>query len=101
MTPLATISITIAAVRGIAAAAVVIGTTVLSTSEASAYSIQVKMACASDYFSHCSQHALGSPALRQCMRAAGPELSKGCVKALVSAGEVSQAEVERRSASLR
>jgi hypothetical protein len=32
------------------------------------------------------------------MRANGHKLSKRCVNALVSAGEVSKAEVERRSA---
>jgi hypothetical protein len=59
------------------------------------------MACMSDYFSYCSSYSVGSPQLRQCMRAAGPKLSKGCVSALVAAGEVSQAEVSRRQASLR
>jgi hypothetical protein len=101
MTPLATLSVTFAAVRGVAAAAFVFGTTALKTDDAAAYSLQVKMACASDYFSHCSQHAVGSPEVRQCMRAAGPQLSKRCVTALVASGEVSQTEVSRRSASLR
>ncbi len=101
MTPIATLSLTLAAVRGIAAAAVMISTTAVSTTEAFAFGTQVKLACASDYFSHCSQHSLGSPALRQCMRAAGPQLSKRCVNALIAEGEVSQAEVSRRSASLR
>jgi hypothetical protein len=53
----------------------------------------------SDYFSYCSQHAVGSSALRRCMRNAGPRLSKRCVNALISAGEVSQREVSRRAAS--
>jgi hypothetical protein len=35
------------------------------------------------------------------MRAVGYKLSKGCVDALVDAGEVSKAEVARRSASNR
>jgi hypothetical protein len=50
----------------------------------------------SDYFSYCSQHEVGSQALRQCMRQAGPKLSKRCIGALVAAGEVSQVEVDRR-----
>lgn len=66
---------------------------------ASAVSLAVKRACMSDYFSYCSQHAVGSPGLRSCMRAAGPRLSRGCINALVNAGEVSQTEVARKAAS--
>jgi len=101
MTPIATLSVTFAAVRGVAAVAFMLGGATLAPVHADAFSTQVKMACASDYFSHCSQHGLSGPGVRQCMRDAGPQLSKRCVNALVSAGEVSQAEVQRRSASLR
>jgi hypothetical protein len=73
--------------------------TALAT-QASAFSAGVKVSCAGDYFAHCSQHALGSPALRQCMRNAGPKLSDRCVNALVAAGEVSKSEVDRKSASI-
>lgn len=66
---------------------------------ASAVSLAVKRACMGDYFSYCSQHAVGSPELRRCMSNAGPRLSKQCVNALISAGEVSQSEVSRRAAS--
>ena len=83
------------------ALAAIVALSVLPTTQASAFSAGVKMSCAADYFAHCSQHSLGSPALRQCMRDAGPSLSKRCVKALVAAGEVSQTEVDRRSASLK
>jgi hypothetical protein len=69
------------------------------SSAASAVSLAVKRACMSDYFSYCSQHAVGSSALRRCMRNAGPRLSKRCVNALISAGEVSKREVSRRAAS--
>ena len=69
------------------------------TSTASAVSLAVKRACMGDYFSYCSQHGVGTPGLRRCMRNAGPRLSKRCVNALISAGEVSQAEVSRRAAS--
>lgn len=71
---------------------------VLFGSAAWAVSPQVKRACANDYFAYCSMHPVGSSALRKCMHAAGPKLSKVCVKALVSAGEVSKAEVARRAA---
>lgn len=69
------------------------------TSQAGAVSLGVKLACASDYYSYCSQHPSGSVAVRQCMRAHGPQLSKRCVNALISAGEVSKVEVGRRRAA--
>lgn len=69
--------------------------------QAGAVSLAVKLACASDYYAHCSAHPVGSSAVRQCMRNVGPALSKGCIDALVSSGEVSKAEVARRAASLR
>lgn len=68
---------------------------------AAAVSMAVKMACMSDYLANCSQHTIGSPALRSCMRSVGPQLSKSCVRALVAAGEVSQAEVDRRKAAMQ
>lgn len=68
-------------------------------SDAGAVSARVKMACAGDYFSYCSQHSPTSPAVRQCMRANGLKLSNGCVSALVAAGEVSAEEVSRRQAA--
>lgn len=73
----------------------------VSAQPAAAVSMAVKMACMSDYLSNCSQHAIGSPALRSCMRSVGPRLSKSCVRALVGAGEVSQAEVDRRKAAMQ
>lgn len=73
----------------------------LQASPAAAVSMSVKMACMTDYLSNCSQHAIGSPALRSCMRAVGPRLSKRCVSALVAAGEVSQAEVDRKRAAMK
>ncbi|MBU2583210.1 MAG: hypothetical protein KJ622_15990 [Alphaproteobacteria bacterium] len=71
-----------------------------TVSEASAASRAVKMACAGDYFSYCSDHAPGSSGVHSCFRANGNKLSKGCVRALVKAGMVSQSEVSRRAASL-
>lgn len=72
---------------------------VLQSGSAFAVSAAVKRACMSDYFAYCSSHAVGSPGLRSCMNKAGPNLSKGCVAALVSAGEISKTEVDRRQAS--
>ena len=81
-----------------AVAAVAAAALIGQASPAGAVSLAVKRACMGDYFSYCSSHAVGSPGLRQCMRNAGPRLSKGCVNALVAAGEVSKSEVSRRSA---
>lgn len=87
--------------RNLLKLAAVLGVLGLGVSEASAVSFKVKMACASDYYSYCSQHAPDTPGVRQCMRAHGPKLSKTCINALIGAGEVSQAEVARRAAALR
>lgn len=83
------------------AALFMLGAASLPVSQAAAVSPAVKMACLGDYLSYCSSHEIDSPQLRRCMSAAGPKLSKSCVRALVGAGEVSQAEVNRRAASLR
>lgn len=72
---------------------------VVSPQQAAAVSLGVKLACASDYYSHCSQHAVGSPGVRQCMRANGHNLSNRCINALVAAGEVSKSEIQRRMAA--
>lgn len=86
-------------VRNILAVAITLGTLGFST-QASAVSFAVKIACASDYYSYCSQHAPGTKATRQCMRANGSKLSKRCVNALVSAGLVSSKYVMKKKAML-
>ena len=70
-------------------------------SEASAYSLRVKLACAGDYYAYCSSYGLESAELRQCINKVSTRLSQGCIKALVAEGEVSQREVARRFAKLR
>lgn len=96
MRPTIAVTSKFGAARGALTSALVFGALAVSASQAGAVSTAVKFACMSDYFSYCSQHEVGSQALRQCMRSAGPKLSKRCVNALVGAGEVSQAEVDRR-----
>lgn len=95
MTPISTIL----AARAALAAAVALGTLAASANQASATSLAVKMACASDYYAHCSQHTPDSPGVRKCMRAVGRNLSKGCINALVAAGEVKKSVVEKKVAS--
>ena len=65
--------------------------------QAGAVNLSVQFACASDYFKYCSKHRVGSKGVRTCMSHHGPRLSKRCINALVKAGEVSQAEVNRRA----
>ncbi|MCC7252666.1 MAG: hypothetical protein IT540_12415, partial [Hyphomicrobium sp.] len=56
--------------RTILAAAITLGT-LTASGQAGAVSLAVKMACATDYYAHCSQHDPNSPGVRKCMRAVG------------------------------
>lgn len=85
----------------ILAATIIAGSFVVHTSQASAVSLSVQFACATDYYAYCSKHDPDGPGVRACMRANGLKLSKRCVNALVAAGEVTKAEVERRSAEAK
>ena len=55
--------------------------------------------CAEAYRKYCSEYGLESAALRNCMDRNGRALPHNCVEALIDAGEVSRAEVERRKKS--
>lgn len=55
-----------------------------------------KRKCAEDYRRFCSQWGLGTRGLENCMRRHGDQLTKACVRGLIAAGAVSQAEVDRR-----
>jgi hypothetical protein len=74
---------------------------ITTTHRVEAVSPQVRAACANDYLSNCSRFKPESAETRRCMRAVGHRLSKGCIQALVAAGEVSKSEIARRSASAR
>jgi hypothetical protein len=82
----------------ILAGAIALGTISVHAGQASAASLAVQLACATDYYAYCSKHDPDGPATRACMNANGARLSNRCVNALVSAGEVSRAEVDRRAA---
>jgi hypothetical protein len=56
--------------------------------------------CADDYRRFCRQWGLETRGLENCMRRHGDRLTNACIAALVRAGEVSQAEVNRRRAAL-
>ncbi|MFM7083586.1 MAG: hypothetical protein ACKOW3_01095 [Hyphomicrobium sp.] len=59
------------------------------SNEAFSLDMRVKMACAADYFAHCSAYSPSSPEVRKCMRSVGRNLSQGCINALRNAGEIS------------
>lgn len=72
-----------------------------ATAEQSRYSKAVEKACVADYKKYCGEYGIETEALRICMDKHGQSLTKTCVRALVDAGEVSQAEVDRRSKRTR
>ena len=57
--------------------------------------------CVNDYKRFCGDYGLQSAALNLCMKKAGPSLSTACVKALVAAGKVSQADVDKIKAQMK
>lgn len=66
----------------------------LQSTSSSAFSLQLELACASDYYAYCSKYDPSSAQTRTCMRVNGEQLSKRCVNALVAAGEISKSEAE-------
>jgi len=56
--------------------------------------------CADDYRRFCHQWGLETRGLENCMRRHGDRLTNACIANLVSAGLVTQAEVNRRRAAL-
>jgi hypothetical protein len=59
-----------------------------------------KRKCANDWRQFCSQWGLETRGLQNCMRRHGDYLTPACIRGLVKAGAVSQAEVNRRRAQL-
>ena len=57
--------------------------------------------CVNDYKKFCGDYGLQTAALNLCMRKAGPSLSPACVQALVQAGKISQADVDKIKAQLK
>lgn len=54
----------------------------------------VKNACRDDYHKHCEGLEVGTEELRACMRSKATDLSKDCLKALVTNNEVTQQDIE-------
>ena len=59
---------------------------------------KVQQHCVHDYKKFCHQWGIETKGLKNCMHKHGDNLTHACVAALVQAGEVSQAEVNRRKA---
>ena len=70
-----------------------------AAAEQSKYSKALQQACMADYKKLCGQYGIETAALRTCMDKNGHSLTKTCLNALIDAGEVSQAEVDRRKKS--
>jgi hypothetical protein len=68
--------------------------------QAGKISKEMQTYCVNDYKKFCGQYGLQTSALNLCMKRAGPSLSPACVRALVRAGKVSQAEVDRVKAQM-
>jgi hypothetical protein len=62
---------------------------------------EMQNSCVNDYKKFCGDYGLQSAALNLCMKKAGPSLSPACVQALVHAGKVSQAEVDKIKAQMK
>ena len=72
----------------------------VSTSESLAVSQAVKDACTSDYAAYCSEHKVGTEALRSCMRAHRKMLTAGCIKALGHSDEVTKEDIRQYKAEM-
>ena len=70
-----------------------------AVAEQSRYSKAVQQACMADYKKYCGEYGIETAALRTCMNKNGHSLTKTCLNALIDAGEVSQADVDRRKKS--
>ena len=63
---------------------------IAASSVTSAFAVDkaIRKACVGDYDSYCSQYAPGSAQVSRCFESNRRNLSKGCIRALVDAGEV-------------
>ena len=70
-----------------------------AAAEQSRYSKALQQACMADYKKLCGEYGIETSALRTCMDKNGHSLTKTCLNALIDAGEVNQAEIDRRRKS--
>jgi predicted anti-sigma-YlaC factor YlaD len=84
--------------RTVLAATIALSAAILPATQAGAVSAGVRYACAGDYLANCSAYAPDSAETRRCMRKVGLGLSRGCLNALVAAGEAPKSAISARSA---
>jgi hypothetical protein len=89
---------TAALVRRGLSVAIALAVVFIPVFSAHAVDARVRQACKADYYQYCSQFSVGTDELRQCMRKVGEGLSAPCLVALVEAGEITKADVERHNA---
>ena len=78
-----------------------LGFTVPAQAESVTVTKAVQDNCQWDYDKFCNQYGLGTELLDMCFRKNGANLSKGCVDALIAAGEVSAEYVAQQKKLLR
>ena len=79
----------------------VVSAPTLVWAQAGAITKDMQNYCVNDYKKFCGDYGLQSAALNLCMKKAGPSLSPACVQALVAAGKVSQADVDKVKAQMK
>lgn len=72
----------------LALAVATVGFVIGAAGDANALSKKIRNACGFDYQDFCSQYDPNSSAVRRCFESNRKSLSKGCIRALVDAGEV-------------
>ena len=78
------------------AAASMLGFAGVAQAESVTVTKAVQDNCQWDYDKYCNQYGLGTELLDMCFRQNGPNLSKGCVDALIAAGDVSKEYVDQQ-----
>jgi phosphosulfolactate synthase (CoM biosynthesis protein A) len=77
-------------------AGLVLAAICFGTAQSAPVSKHVQNHCVQDYKKYCHEWGIETKELTNCMHRHGDRLTNACIAALVQAGEVSQAEVNRR-----
>jgi hypothetical protein len=77
-------------------AGLVLAAICFGTAQSAPVSKHVQNHCVQDYKKYCHEWGIETKGLTNCMHRHGDRLTNACIAALVQAGEVSQAEVNRR-----
>ena len=77
-------------------AGLVLAAVCFGTAQSAPVSKHVQNHCVQDYKKYCHEWGIETKGLTNCMHRHGDRLTNACIAALVQAGEVSRAEVNRR-----